>query len=76
LFFDGHFASFVWNIVHITFEIQPPTSFSNLFVSWPNGLCLKLRNQIMFGAAPLFIELYGWIEMIWYLAMLNSNTYL
>jgi len=62
--------------VHITFGIQPHTSFSNLFGSWLNGLCLKLRNQIMLGAAALFVGLYGWIEMIWYLGMLNSNTYL
>jgi len=47
-----------------------------LFGSWLNGLCLKLRNQIMLGAAALFVGLYGWIEMIWYLGMLNSNTYL
>jgi hypothetical protein len=27
LFFNCHFASFVWNVVHIKFGIQPPTTF-------------------------------------------------
>ena len=53
LFFDCHFASFVWNIVHITFGIQPPTSFANLFGSWLHGLSPKLRSQILLGAAAL-----------------------
>jgi hypothetical protein len=44
LFFDSHFVCFVWNIVHITFEIQPPTNFANLLGSWLHGLSLKLKN--------------------------------
>jgi hypothetical protein len=39
--------------VHITFGIQPPTSFANLFGSWLHGLDLNHRNQILLGAAVL-----------------------
>jgi hypothetical protein len=31
LFFNCHLASFIWNAVHITFGIQPPSSFPDLF---------------------------------------------
>lgn len=50
LFFDRHFASSVWNIVHITFRIQPPT---NLFGSWVPILSPKLRKEVLLGAAAL-----------------------
>jgi hypothetical protein len=32
LLFDCHFARYVWNIMHITFGIQPPTSIANSLV--------------------------------------------
>ena len=53
LFFDCYFTRFVWNIMHITYGIQPPASFANLLGSWLHGLSLKLRNQILLGAAAL-----------------------
>ena len=53
LFFDCYFARFVWNTVQMAYGIQPPTSFANLFGSWLHGLSLKLRNQILLGAAAL-----------------------
>ena len=53
LFFDRYFAHFVWNTVHITYEIQLTTSFANMFGSWLHGLTLKLRNQIFMWAAAL-----------------------
>ena len=59
LFFDCHFARFVWNAVHTTFGIQPPTSFSNMFGSWLNGIGPRLRNQILFGAAALCWALWS-----------------
>jgi len=34
-------------------DFQPPTSFANLFGSWLHGLCPKLINQILPGAAAL-----------------------
>ena len=53
LFFDCYVARFVWNTVHITYGIQLPTSFANMFGSWLYGLSLKLRNQILLGAVAL-----------------------
>jgi hypothetical protein len=75
LFFDYHFASFVLNTVHITFGVQPPTSFANLFGSWLHGLHLKLKNQIMLGATLLCWAI--WLnrnDMVFNKA--NSNTFI
>jgi transposase-like protein len=46
LFFNCHFARFICNTVHITFEIQHPCSFSDLFASL-DGIPRKLMNQIL-----------------------------
>ena len=53
LFFHCHVANFVWNTVHITFRIQPPTSFANLFGSLHGLLSLKLGNLILLGVVAL-----------------------
>jgi hypothetical protein len=53
LFFDCHFAKFIWNTVYLAFGIQPPSSFSDLFGSWLNGTPRKLMSQILLGAAAL-----------------------
>jgi hypothetical protein len=31
LFFDCHFAKFMWRIIHVSFNLIPPTSIHNLF---------------------------------------------
>jgi hypothetical protein len=53
LFFDCHLASFIWNAVHITFGIQPPSSFPELFGAWVDGISRKLRHQFLLGVAAL-----------------------
>ena len=45
--------AFVWNIVHITYGIQPPANFANMLSSQLHGLSLKLIYQILLGAAAL-----------------------
>lgn len=36
-----------WNVVRITFAIQPPCSVSNLLGSWLKNFSMNLRNQIL-----------------------------
>ena len=55
LFFDCHMAKFIWNTVHLVFNIQPPTSISNMLGSWLKNFLPRLRNQILVGATAL-----GW----------------
>jgi hypothetical protein len=45
LFFYYHFAGFIWNIVHITFGIQPPHSITYMFGSWLNGVLPNLMKS-------------------------------
>lgn len=53
-----------------TFGIPPPTSFTNMFGSWLNGSCPKLRNQILLEATALcWIQwICGWIEMTYWVS--------
>jgi len=53
LFFDCYLARFIWNAVHIAFNIQQPTSISNMLGSWIKSFPFELRNQILVGAAAL-----------------------
>ena len=55
LFFDRHFAKFVWRIVHVSFNLIPPTSIHNMFTGWLQGLNRKLKSQILVGASA-----FGW----------------
>jgi hypothetical protein len=53
LFIDFHFAQFIWNIIYITFGIQPPSSISNMFGSWLHGIRPGLKGQICVGLTPM-----------------------
>jgi hypothetical protein len=56
LLFDYHFAKFIWRIVHISFNLKPPTSVYNLFIGW-FGLNRKLKSQILVVARATCIVL-------------------
>ena len=53
LFFDYHFAKFVWRIVHVSFNLLPPTSVHNLFTGWLDGINRKLKSKILVGASAI-----------------------
>jgi hypothetical protein len=54
LFFDCHFAKFLWRAVQITFNIDIPTSVGHLFNYWPNSAGSQLRKFLLIGAAALW----------------------
>jgi hypothetical protein len=58
LFFDCHLARNIWNLVFITFGIQPPTSVSHLLGSWLRGFSKSPRSQGLWGSL-LFVGPYG-----------------
>ena len=43
-FFDCHVARFVWNVVCVVFDIQPPTIMSSLFGSWLEIFSRKIQK--------------------------------
>ena len=53
LLFDYHYAKFMWRIVHISFNLKPPTSVQNLFTGWLEGLNRKRKSQILVGASAI-----------------------
>jgi hypothetical protein len=64
LFFDCHFAKFIWTTVHIAFNVDKPVSISHLFYNWARTAGYKIRKLILTciplglvfaGAAPIYI---------------------
>jgi hypothetical protein len=53
LFFDCHFAKFVWRTVHVSFNLLPPASVHNMFTGWLEGINLKLKSKILVGASAI-----------------------
>jgi hypothetical protein len=53
LFFDCHVAKFLWRLVHITFGLQPPTSFIHMFGTWLNGVSANLKRHMLLGASAI-----------------------
>jgi hypothetical protein len=41
LFFDCHFAKFVWQTIQVSFNLIPPTSIHDLFTGWLQGMNRK-----------------------------------
>jgi len=46
-------ARFIWNIIFITFGIQPPSGVSNMLVLGSMGFLPSLKIQILVGATAL-----------------------
>jgi hypothetical protein len=53
LFFDCHFAKFVWRVIHVSFNLLPPTSVHNMFTGWLGGINRKLKAKIFVGASAM-----------------------
>jgi hypothetical protein len=52
IFFDKyetiqcHFAKVIWRIIHMSFNITPPKSITNLFGNCLDGIHKKVKSQI------------------------------
>ncbi|MFB5604543.1 MAG: hypothetical protein ACE5RK_09090, partial [Candidatus Nitrosomaritimum aestuariumsis] len=53
LFFECHYAKFLWRALQITFGIHSPTSINDMFTSWLLALGQKRRKQIIVGATTI-----------------------
>jgi hypothetical protein len=53
LFFDCHFAKFIWTAVHISFNIQKPISILHLFNDWASSMGRNMWKLLLLGAATL-----------------------
>jgi hypothetical protein len=53
LFFDCHFARFLWQVVQVSLNIGTPTSVEHLFSDCANGVGNRFKKIILVGAAAL-----------------------
>ena len=59
LFITCPLAKMVWRIVHMAFNIYPPTSITNLFGNWLRGVTKKLKVQIRVGVCALLSAIWN-----------------
>ena len=52
LFFDCHYAKFLWRLVHFCFNLQPPRGIDHMFGSWLQGMGSQIQKQL-FGISFL-----------------------
>jgi hypothetical protein len=53
LFFECHYAKFLWRALQFAFNIQGPMSINNMFTNWLLIFGSKQRKQILVGATML-----------------------
>jgi hypothetical protein len=58
LFFDCHFAKFIWTVVHIAFNIEKPLSVLHLFNDWASAGGHKNCKLLLTGDAALIWALW------------------
>jgi hypothetical protein len=53
IFFDCHYARFIWRAVQVTFNIGIPTLVSRLFSGWANVLGYRVRKFFLTEASTI-----------------------
>ena len=59
LFISCTFARDIWGLVHFTFNIYPPTSFSNMFGGWLNGVEKVTKTHIRISVAVILWAIWN-----------------
>jgi hypothetical protein len=59
LFFSYPFVKIIWRIIHMTFDIPPPSNIKNLFGNWLNGATKKDKDHIGVGVCALLWEIWN-----------------
>jgi hypothetical protein len=58
LFFDCHFAKFIWIVVQISFNIQMPLSVLHLFNDWASSMGRNMQKLLLIGVAALIWSIW------------------
>jgi hypothetical protein len=53
LFFECPFAKTIWRMIHFAFNISPPTTVSNLFGTWLDGVDKLTKQKIRIGTSAV-----------------------
>ena len=59
LFISCEFASKIWRLIHFTFSITPPTSVTNLFGTWLNGIGKDVKARIHIGVSAFLWAIWN-----------------
>lgn len=59
LFIKCTFARDIWRLVHFTFNVYPPTSISNMFGTWLNGIDKVTKARIGNGVAAILWAIWN-----------------
>jgi hypothetical protein len=59
LFFTCPFATILWRIIHMTFNIHAPSNVTNLFGNWLNGVSIKDKGHIRVGVCALLWAIWN-----------------
>jgi hypothetical protein len=66
LFVECHYAKFLWRALQFNVGLYTPHSISYIFENWLVGVIKNLPNLFLLEH-PLYVGLYGCVEMIWFL---------
>jgi len=58
LFFDCHYAKFIWRAISFSFGLDIPTSVDNMCYGWLQGIHPKHRPNILVGAIAICWSLW------------------
>jgi hypothetical protein len=59
LFIRCPFAKLVWQVVHFTDNIPPPTNIKNIYGQWLNGIDKKMKERICVGVCALIWAMWN-----------------
>jgi len=58
LFFDCHYAKFLWCAIHFTFGINVPASINHMCLGWLSGVDARHKSKILVGAIAICWSLW------------------
>jgi hypothetical protein len=62
LFFDCRLARFIWRIIHVSFNITPP-SFHHIFIHWLGATKIGIKKLFGVGFVPS-VGLYVYVGIM------------
>jgi hypothetical protein len=62
IFLKCKFATLIWRVVHLTFNMPPPSNIKNMFGKWLNGIDKFVKAQIRIGICALVWAIWNCLK--------------
>ena len=59
LFFECNFSKMIWRVIQFTFNIKPPTTVSNMFSTWLDGIDKITKARIRIGMCAILWAIWN-----------------